>query len=330
MVCDGATAIFAPHAVLNDGNALIVGNDAVGTLLARGSGTARPVLNAATLKLGLQDGGNGTATINDAVLNVSGQSGIGVDGTGTLNVTDDGVASFGNNLNVAPCAGATGDLNIGGGGSVTVAGHLLLGDLATPADTAATVGVANGGSLTVDGAIYAGDGSHVGLAGGRITAGVTTDAIDVQAGGAVAGFGSIAVGDGQPIWDAGLIDATGGALTIHDDINGSGKLEIGANSTAVIDASTIKLADIAFVGPDATLALAHGSTVTSALTGFSFGDAIRMVNIDAVSFNPTTGMLALSEHDVTVEKLHMAGSFAGDMFTVQQAPAGALITLQHG
>ena len=38
MVCDNAVAIFAPGATLNDANALIVGNDAVGTLRAEGSG----------------------------------------------------------------------------------------------------------------------------------------------------------------------------------------------------------------------------------------------------------------------------------------------------
>jgi len=67
MVCDGASAIFAPGATLNDANVLIVGNDAVGTLVAQGSGTTHSVIHTVTANLGKQDDGVGTVTIDDAV-----------------------------------------------------------------------------------------------------------------------------------------------------------------------------------------------------------------------------------------------------------------------
>src|ERR1700734_4366560 len=48
MVCAGAVLTFAPGAVLNDENVLIVGNEAVGTLVARGSGTTHSLINTVT------------------------------------------------------------------------------------------------------------------------------------------------------------------------------------------------------------------------------------------------------------------------------------------
>jgi T5SS/PEP-CTERM-associated repeat protein len=85
MVCDGAVAVFAPGSALNDGNLLIVGNDAVGTLLAKGSGSLHSVLNSVDANLGKQDAGVGTVTIDNAVWTNSGHAYIGDNGAATLN-----------------------------------------------------------------------------------------------------------------------------------------------------------------------------------------------------------------------------------------------------
>ena len=86
---------------------------------------------------------------------------------------------------------------------------------------------------------------------------------------------------------------------------------------------------IAFIGPDATLSLAHGAIVTAPIAGFSIGDVIAMAHVTAVSFAASTGMLTLSENNVTVASLHLVGSFAGDTFAVHQSATDAMITLQH-
>jgi hypothetical protein len=55
-----------------------------------------------------------------------------------------------------------------------------------------------------------------------------------------------------------------------------------------------------------------------------------MANVDAVSFNAANGNLTLSDKGLQVDILHLAGSFAGDTFSVTQSAAGAMIALQHG
>jgi hypothetical protein len=116
---------------------------------------------------------------------------------------------------------------------------------------------------------------------------------------------------------------------VNGNVVGSGAIQIDAGSTAALTGSSLKLASIAFIGSDATLALAHGSNVTAAISGFSIGDMIDMANIDAVSFNAKTGTLTLSDHNAQVETLHFAGNFTGNMFAVHQTATGGVITLEH-
>jgi len=75
--------------------------------------------------------------------------------------------------------------------------------------------------------------------------------------------------------------------------------------------------------------LAHGATVTAPISGFAIGDTIAMANVDAVSFTAATGMLALSDKSVSVDTLHLVGSFSGDTFAVTQTGTEAMITLHH-
>ena len=84
MVCDGAVAIFTPGAMLNDQNVLIVGNDALGTVLAEGSGAKHSIINAERINLGRLDDGVGILTIDDSVLNNSFATWVGDWGKGTL------------------------------------------------------------------------------------------------------------------------------------------------------------------------------------------------------------------------------------------------------
>ena len=119
-------------------------------------------------------------------------------------------------------------------------------------------------------------------------------------------------------------------LLVDDSVGGKGAIQIAADSTATITGSSLKLASIAFIGPDATLTLAQGSDVTASISGFAIGDIIAMAHIDAVTFAASTGTLTLGAHNATVESLHLVGNFTGDTFGVQQTTGDALITLHHG
>ena len=331
MVCDGATAVFAPGAVLNDGNVMIVGNEAAGTVLAQGNGAVHSILNTVDGNIGKAAAGVGTVTIDDAIWNNSGHVIVGNDGNGTLNVTHGGVVNIGTNLDVGACKGGLGQVAVANG-SIAVSGSLHIGGAAATAGSG-TFSVGAGGVVTVAGDLGVGATGTLNLAGGSVTdgsiAGGTASHMAVQAGGIIAGFGSISATNGAQIWDQGIIQATGGTLTVNGNIAGNGSLGIGANSTAVINASTLKLAGISFLGPNADLTLAHGSAINAPISGFAIGDILSMASVDAVSFNASTGVLTLSEHSAFVENLHFVGNFSGEMFTIHQQNGMGAISLQH-
>jgi len=329
MVCDNAVAIFAPGATLNDANALIVGNDAVGTLRAEGSGATRSVITSMVGQIGKLDDAIGTVTIDDAIWNNSGAAEIGRAGVGLLDVVDNGAVHVGADLSMATEAGSSGIMAISGGGSVAVALSLWLGGTPLAPGGGALVWVGSGSSLTVGSAIEVGATSRIDIAGGTVTGGNVTDTIKTDLGGSISGYGTLAVSDGRLIVDDGVIRADGGNLVVNASVGGTGTIEIAADSTATLTGSNLRLAGIAFIGPDATLSLAHGATVTAPISGFAIGDTIAMANVDAVSFTAATGMLALSDKSVSVDTLHLVGSFSGDTFAVTQTGTEAMITLHH-
>jgi len=329
MVCDNAVAIFAPGATLNDANALIVGNDAVGTLRAEGSGATRSVITSVVGQIGKLDDAIGIVTIDDAIWNNSGAAEIGRAGAGILNVVDNGAVHFGADVSMATEAGSLGTMTIAGGGSVAVALSLWLGGAPLAPGGTAVVLVGSGGSLTVGSALDVGSTSRIGIAGGTVTGGGVVDTIKTDLGGSISGYGTLAVSDGHAIVDDGVIRAAGGNLVVNASVGGIGMIEIAADSTAMLTGSSLKPAGIAFIGPDATLSLAHGATVTAPISGFAIGDTIAMANVDAVSFTAATGMLALSDKSVSVDTLHLVGSFSGDTFAVTQTGTEAMITLHH-
>lgn len=329
-VCVGAGATFAPGAVLNDPGVLVVGQGATGTFLAEGSGTSHSIINSAVGKLGNLAHGVGTATIDDATWNNSGEVVIGYLGKGTLDVTDGGVVHIGTDAWLACYAGTSGTMNISSGGSVSVGGFLDIG-VARGLTSNASASVGTGSSLTVNGALTVDTGSHLTLAGGTVTGGITSDCVMISSGGVVSGFGTL--NSPEPnlnrMVDNGTILATGGTLNVTAGLLGAGTIQIAANSTAMMTGAYINLPSIAFIGPDATLGLAHGSSIAATLSGFGLSDMITMANITTASFTASTGMLALRQNNAFVENLHMAGNFTGDTFAVHQVGALSTITLQH-
>jgi T5SS/PEP-CTERM-associated repeat protein len=330
MVCVGAVATFAPGAVFNDHQDLIVGLGGTGTIVGAGTGSNHSVINSFNTKLGAQVRGNGTITIDDGVWNNSAGIVVGDWGKGTINVIDGGSVVVGGSVELGLAAGSSGTVNIASGGSVTVDGILWVGatGAATP-DSIGVISVGVGSSLTTGNMLYVNKGSEIDMTGGTVSGGATTNCVTVLNGGLISGFGTLATPDGTAIQDAGIIRATGGTLAITQNIKGVGAIQIGANSTAALTGSSLGLAGIAFIGPNATLSLAHGAVVTSAISGFALTDMISMANITAVSFTASTGVLKLMNNATAVGSLHMVGNFTGDTFAVHQSAGTGIITLQH-
>jgi T5SS/PEP-CTERM-associated repeat protein len=322
MVCVGAGATFAPGATLNDTGVLIVGNGKAGTLIAEGSGATHSVLNTITSKLGSLAGGIGTVTIDDAIWKNNGPIVIGNLGEGTVNVQDSGSVVATGDVDMAIYTGSRGQMTVASGGTVTVDGILWDG-----VSGVSSITVSTGGTLTADKAIVVGTGSTLILAGGAVDIGASGQ-LKTMAGGTISGFGTLASPGGLATFDIGTIDASGGTLAVSGNIIGTGSLQIASNSTAMLTGSSLSLASIAFIGPAATLSLAHGASVSSAITGFALGDMITMAGVSAVSFNAATDMLKLTETS-GMTNLHVVGNFTGYTFDVHQSGGLGVISLQH-
>src|SRR5580658_58878 len=251
MVCEGATATFAPGAVLNDGNVLIVGNDGVGTMVAQGSGTIHSVIDTVDANIGKEAAGVGTLTIDDAIWRNSGHAVIGDDGSGTLNVIDKASVTFTGGVDMADDTGSHGTLTIASGGTVTVGLALCVGDAAPKSFGTASVNVESGSTLTVGSALEIGTGSELTIAGGTVTGGALADCVYVRTGGEISGYGLLTTRAGAAIDDDGTILATGGTLRVGGNVGGQGSIQIAANSTALLTGTTLGLSSIAFVGVDA-------------------------------------------------------------------------------
>ncbi len=129
------------------------------------------------------------------------------------------------------------------------------------------------------------------------------------------------------------MQASGGTLAIHGAFGGPGAVDLAAGSTLDLSDAQLALPKISFLGSDSTLILAQGQSFDGApapsIDGFSVGDHIAMTGIDAASFTAGNGKLTLSSGGHVVDTLHLAGSFAGDSFSVQQANGMGVVSLSH-
>jgi T5SS/PEP-CTERM-associated repeat protein len=219
-----------------------------GVLLADGTGIA----GTADLDVGAGTGSSGTLDVSGARALASSSNGmivVGDAGTGTLNVTDDGVVNAGTNeVDIGAQSGGVGTVDVGSGGvglgGTLEAGSLLVGNLGS-----GSLDVANGGlvaatqlmsgvgstaaggisvtgtasALTLTGALVVGDAAPADLS---IFGGATVTAQNVTLG--------LNVGGGGTIDLAG----TGSALDVTNSLNigsaGTGSLAMGTNTTLAI------------------------------------------------------------------------------------------------
>ena len=208
---------------------------------------------------------------------------------------------------------------------VDVAGTLAVSDggigsvLAVSQHAAGQVGALSlgGGSVSVD----AVSSLEVGTSGGAATGLLTVDN-----GASVSGYGTLDLLGSTA--DNGVVSAAGGTLLVGV-VTGTGSLQIATE--AALDLTAAASVPIAMTGAGATLILQGAAAVAGGvITGFVPGDSIVTGNTpaDSVTYAPGTGglgTLTLSEAGQIVESLTLAGNYAGEVFSVQPAGAGAVV-----
>lgn len=326
MVCNDAVATFAPTATLNDTGGFVVGVEETGTLIAQGHAGARSTLNSGAAKIGQFAGSHGSVTIDGAIWNDAHGMLVGQYGSGTLTISDGGRVNEASNLVVAGQSGASGQITVGAGSSLNVAANARIGmlDNVTGPASSGGIAVAAGGTFAVGTYLRVMGGSALTLAGGAVTVADTQTGMQVVAGGTVSGYGSMT--SAGAFWVDGSVQASGGTLVLNGDLRGHGSLQIEAGATAKVNAAVIGDIGLKFAGADATLVLNHGFTGHANISGFGLTDAIQMTGVDHLDWNAASGVLTLSDAGQVVDRLHVAGTYAGG-FDLTQTSAGAMITV---
>ena len=186
--------------------------------------------------IGMALGSEGTVTVEgNASLSHGGWLAIGQNGTGTLNVRDNGQLSMTGDFNVTDLTGSTGTLNLSDNGSVT-GGPVYVGK-----------GTGTIGTVNMSGGTFAGGGTNefqIGSNGDGTwnqTGGTTNATGWTSVGRNTGSFGTLTVGGGsfnQATPDRQLMigeDGTGSLTLNGGEVNvaGAGGLMIGWNSSGV-------------------------------------------------------------------------------------------------
>ena len=253
-------------------------------------------------------------------------------GVATAGILDIGPATT---LSASAGTIADGDLLVSGQAArLSVSGTLALGGSAPGAGQPDTLLAAMGRATVQLGGLTLGGGAsdtvtvdavsviEIGSAGAALPGVLTVDAgASVTGNGALDTAGQLMVG--------GLVEAQGGTLWVGA-VAGTGTLSISTEASLVLGAT--EACPIVFAGGGATLVLPGMADIPSApIAGFAVGDSIVLgFGVDAVAYQPGIGgigTLTLSSAGQAIGQLLLAGSFAGENFSVQPAAGGAAIVL---
>ena len=170
-----------------------------------------------------------------------------------------------------------------------------------------------GENLAYAGAFTLGSGSMLSISsGGTLTVTGTGSSLTIGAGGELTGFGVV---DATTLANSGEIVASGGTLTVQNAIAGTGGLEIDANATLVLDASTASGAPATFAGAGATLTLESPATFAGTVGGVGLDDTFDLVGVTAngASVNGSN-QLVVTDNGTTVDTLQLSGNNSGFTF----------------
>jgi T5SS/PEP-CTERM-associated repeat protein len=319
----GAVTVTGVGSTLTDNGALGVGEGGAGALTI--SDSAVVSTTSGGLMIGDQAGSNGTVTVDNAALHVSGSDGgdgwltVGNNGAGTLTVQDGGSVQAAH-LNVASGQASSqtskGVVTVETGGTLTVSGssYLIVGN---QAGSTGQITVESGGGITIS----SNTGMYLGKESGS-TGVVTVDGV----GSSMTGAGGTTIGD-----------AGTGTLTVSDSgLFSTGSLAVGQGTVSVstggaitvtnlaIDSLTAATGDVSVDGAGSSLTVTSGSNIGGAGAGnLSLSDSGRFstsfLGVDQGTVSVSTGGA------ITAGVLWLA-SFAGMTTTITVDGAGSSLT----
>jgi hypothetical protein len=170
------------------------------------------------------------------------------------------------------------------------------------------------------------DNGLIQLGGGTLTVTGSGSSLTIGAAGELAGFGIV---DATTLTNSGEIVASGGTLTVQNAVAGTGGVEIDANATLVLDASTASGAPATFEGADATLTLGNPASFAGTVGGVVAGDVIDLVGIAAngASVN-SSNQLVVTDNGTTVDTVQLSGDNSAFAFATQAVSGGTDVTAQ--
>lgn len=265
-------------------------------------GTDTLVIDPGAVFNGLVKGAGSSALVLASGAATGSISGLGTAFTGFGTLTENSGAKW----------SVAGNNSLGASAGVLVQGSLTVAGTLTSAGAAkitGSVAVNAGESLQLGPSVTIATGSTLSAnATGRFeigtTGGAAAGAIHVDAGATLTGAGMLA----SPVFDAGLIKASGGTLAITGALAGSGTLDISSGATASITGTLASGTKLTF------LSGGHEEAVFGAPTGIGAlisGFTLTTDMMDLTGFAATSE--SFSGHTLTLET--SGGSFAHIQFT---------------
>jgi hypothetical protein len=162
------------------------------------------------------------------------------------------------------------------------------------------------------------------LGGGTITATATGASLTDASGSRLVGSGTVTA---TSFANSGVIEASGGTLTISNALTGSGALQIDASADLVVGGAVASGASAIFNGANATLTLKAPSTFSATLGALGAGDAIDLVGVTANSATVSGGKLVVAENGTTVATFALNSAAAALAYSTSAVSGGTDIVL---
>jgi len=181
-------------------------------------------------------------------------------------------------------------------------------------DCAGLTVIYGGGALTIGTGAVVDIGSTMTILGALNLEGssVTTTKFMVNGGGVLGGYGKV-VG---AVVNSGTIDASGGGLTISQDVTGTGQITIEDTSALAVDGNVSAGQTVTFESASGRLGLAYAAGFAATIAGFAAGDVIRLIDTAAtgLTYNAAKDTLTIKNKGALVATLQLSGDYTGDTF----------------
>jgi T5SS/PEP-CTERM-associated repeat protein len=272
-----------------------VGDSGTGVLTITGGGSVSTsddlfISGSGTTSSTVSVSGSGSSI---TALGTNGGIGVGVSGTGSLDINSDGLVNAGTNFVAVGYDGAVGIVSVESGGA------LLGGSLSIGIGGTALVSIRAGGTVAVTSVTVGQNGSLV-LTGGVLDPASAT----LNGGGSVSGYGTLEADVGN----ASTMTASGGTLDVVGSITGSGTLVVSSDGNLMLDAGVGSGQQIDFLDSAGTLTLGNIGGFQATITQFTGADEIIVQTTQEATFNQNGSLVSVIASGSTLGVLTFANS----------------------